>query len=1247
MAGKKRGGEKMACLRILFIRLFVVLTLALGLVPGGVRVAAVQTSPAGRAAATFPGTSLATAWNVDYVGHIGGVTVAVVWLAAPPQAADDSSAPAVGPSQVPAGLARSEWQSIQARVAELAATAGAAHDNLGMSVSVSGDTPVVGAQAGGNPRQGAAYVFYRNRGGPDTWGRAAKLIATDGGGLTGEDSMTITPFQQTAVLVGAGDIAGCESEKDEETASLLDNIAGTVFTLGDNVYPDGTAEQFTNCYDPTWGRHKARTRPSPGNHDYHVPGAAAYFNYFGAAAGEVDKGYYSYDIGEWHIIALNSECSQVGGCSIDSPEGQWLQADLAANPRTCTLAYWHRPRFSSGTVDGGNPNMQDFWQLLYDAGADIVLNGHEHNYERFAPQDPTGVADPERGIRQFTVGTGGGLLYPLDNIQPNSEVRNSDTHGVLKLTLYPTSYDWEFIPIDGMTFTDSGSASCVVPLAGNLPPTVDAGPDQTITLPASASLDGTVTDDGLPDQPGIVTTTWSQVSGPGTVSFADASAVDTTASFSTAGTYVLRLTASDSELSGSDEVSITVLSTGANQAPVVYAGPDQTITLPASASLDGTVTDDGLPNPPGTVTTTWSQINGPGTVTFADASAVDTTASFSEAGTYRLRLTADDGAFSRSDDVTIAVLPPTNQTPVVNAGPDQTITLPASASLDGTVTDDGLPDPPGAVTTTWSQVSGPGAVTFADASAVDTTASFSEAGTYVLRLTADDGAFSTSDEVSITVLPRGNQAPAVNAGPDQTITLPASASLDGTVTDDGLPDPPGAVTTTWSRVSGPGTVTFANASAVDTTASFSAAGAYVLRLTANDSALSSSDDVTITVLPPTNQAPVVNAGPDQMITLPVNASLDGTVTDDGLPNPPGAVTTTWSQINGPGIVTFADASAVDTTASFSEAGTYVLRLTAYDGALSASDDVIITVSPPPNQAPVVNAGPDQTITLPASASLDGTVTDDGLPNPPGAVTTLWSRVSGSGTVTFADASAVDTTASFSEAGTYVLRLTAYDSALSSNDRVTITVQPPPNLAPVAEDDAYTTAEDTPLQVSAAIGILVNDVDPEDDPLTAVRDTGPAHGTVDLHADGSFTYTPAANFAGLDIFTYHANDGTANSGVAMVTIRVTPVNDAPVAANDIGTTPLNVALVVGAPGVLLNDTDTENDPLTAVLDTGPAHGVLELESNGAFIYTPAPHFLGVDIFTYHANDGQADSKVARVEITVIGHVIHLPLVLRNE
>jgi hypothetical protein len=258
------------------------------------------------------------------------------------------------------------------------------------------------------------------------------------------------------VLVAAGDISSCANNGDAATANLLDSIAGTVITLGDNAYESGTATEFTNCYDPTWGRSKARTRPAVGNHEYGTAGAAGYYGYFGAAAGDPKKGYYSYDLGAWHIIAINSNCSQVGGCQTGSAQEQWLRSDLAAHPTACTLAYWHHPRFSSGE-HGSTSSMQPIWQTLYDAGADVVLNGHDHDYERFAPQDPAGNADSARGIREFVVGTGGKSHYAISTPITNSEVRNSDTFGVLKLTLHATSYDWQFIPEAGRTFTDSGS----------------------------------------------------------------------------------------------------------------------------------------------------------------------------------------------------------------------------------------------------------------------------------------------------------------------------------------------------------------------------------------------------------------------------------------------------------------------------------------------------------------------------------------------------------------------------------------------------------------------------------------------------------------------------------------------------------------------------------------------------------------------------------------------------------------------
>jgi calcineurin-like phosphoesterase family protein len=231
---------------------------------------------------------------------------------------------------------------------------------------------------------------------------------------------------------------------------LLDAIPGTVFTTGDNAYESGTLTQYTNCYDPTWGRYKARTKPVPGNHEYQTANATGYFQYFNNI-----PSYYAYNLGSWRIYALNSEID----VSASSTQVAWLQNDLAANPSQCVLAYWHKPRWSSGSTHGSTAGMQTLWQILSNAGAELVLNGHEHNYERFAEMNASGAAAAP-GLREFVVGTGGINHYNFGTILPASQVRNSSTFGVLKLTLHASSYDWQFIPVAGSGFTDSGSTNC-------------------------------------------------------------------------------------------------------------------------------------------------------------------------------------------------------------------------------------------------------------------------------------------------------------------------------------------------------------------------------------------------------------------------------------------------------------------------------------------------------------------------------------------------------------------------------------------------------------------------------------------------------------------------------------------------------------------------------------------------------------------------------------------------------------------
>lgn len=257
--------------------------------------------------------------------------------------------------------------------------------------------------------------------------------------------------EDSPVLVGAGDISSCDNDNDEATAKLLDNIPGTVFALGDNVYIDATYSDFINCYHPTWGRHKNRTKSVPGNHEYFTPEAAGYFEYFGNI-----PSYYAYDLSDWRIYALNSEID----VSSTSTQVQWLKNDLAINPRLCVLAYWHTPLWSSRYEDGSDATYETLWKILYDAGAELVVNGHVHNYERFKEMNAEGLATSP-GLREIVVGTGG-VNHDgyIGTSLSTTEVRNASTYGVLKLILRPTNYSWEFIPVSGEIFTDSGSTNC-------------------------------------------------------------------------------------------------------------------------------------------------------------------------------------------------------------------------------------------------------------------------------------------------------------------------------------------------------------------------------------------------------------------------------------------------------------------------------------------------------------------------------------------------------------------------------------------------------------------------------------------------------------------------------------------------------------------------------------------------------------------------------------------------------------------
>ena len=327
------------------------------------------------------------------------------------------------------------------------------------------------------------------------------------------------PGTSDPVIAAAGDIAcdptnpnfnsgngSTNSCRQKYTSDLLVGAGfSAVLDLGDNQYYCGGYQAFVQSYDLSWGRVKDITHPSVGNHEFLTSGgtdcnaanagAAGYFKYFGPAAGQPGQGYYSFDIGTWHLIALNSNCGEAGGCSASSPQGKWLANDLKTHSNFCTLAYWHIPLFSSG--GRANNNSKAFWQLLYDNNADLILSAHDHLYERFAPQTPAGTLDSTRGIREFLIGTGGANHTGIVQVAANSEVRNVDTFGVMKLTLHPTSYDWQFVPEAGKTFTDSGTTACHGATSDTTPPTAPASLTGATTSPGRVDLSWSASTDNV------------------------------------------------------------------------------------------------------------------------------------------------------------------------------------------------------------------------------------------------------------------------------------------------------------------------------------------------------------------------------------------------------------------------------------------------------------------------------------------------------------------------------------------------------------------------------------------------------------------------------------------------------------------------------------------------------------------------------------------------------------------------------
>jgi PKD repeat protein len=440
-----------------------------------------------------------------------------------------------------------------------------------------------------------------------------------------------------AVLVGAGDIARCDGTGDEATARILDTIPGTVFTLGDNAYKTGTLAEYTDCYGPSWGRHRDRTRPAPGDRDYKTPGGAGYFDYFGAAAGDRTRGYYSYDVGDWHVVVLNSALPTDAG----SAQVQWLRADLAASTRECTLAYWHLPLFYSGGT-GVRADLRPLWEALYGAGAEVVVNADFRVYERFAPQAPDGTADPALGVRQFIVGTGGTGSTSFGTVRPNSEVRNTGMRGVLRLRLAAGGYSWTFIPVKATGFTDAGTGTC----HGRPRPT--AVPGGPYSSGAAVQFDGSASR----DPGGYTPLAYAWDFGDG----ATGTGATPTHTYAAEGTYTVTLVVTNTlgESSAPAATTATVTAPGADTPPEVEAGPDRQAVVGTPLALGFTFTDDAADGP-WAYTVHWGD-GSTSTGTAAATGPVEASHAYAAAGGYVARVTvADAGGRSGADSAAVQV----------------------------------------------------------------------------------------------------------------------------------------------------------------------------------------------------------------------------------------------------------------------------------------------------------------------------------------------------------------------------------------------------------------------------------------------------------------------------------------------------------------------------------------------------------------------------------------------------------------
>ena len=501
--------------------------------------------------------------------------------------------------------------------------------------------------------------------------------------------LTANPPQ---IFVGAGDISGCSNSGDEATAKLLDAIPdpATVYLLGDDAYNNGSTSEFNNCYNPTWGRHKYRTKPSPGNHEYNTSGAGPYYAYFGAAAGPSGRGYYSYDLGAWHILSLNSNVSSSSGSAQDT----WLRADLAAHPNQCTLAYYHHPLYSSTSTYS---SVRGLVNALYAYHADLILNGHRHYYERLKPMDPSGKSDPTNGVREIIAGMGGIGSGSPNSSYSLSEASNGNTFGVLKLYLYDDSYAWKFIPIAGKTYTDSGSTACHSSGGGGVsasnstvsanPPSFTAGAgSSTITVTAKDGSGNTISGASVSLTSTGSGNTFNQGSG------------------TTNGSGVFTSTFT-STVAETKTISATIDGTGINQTATVTVNPASSVSASKStvvaatpsfvAGGSSTITvtvNDGSGSPLSGITVTLSATGSGNTLTppssTTNGSGIATgTFSSTGAGSHTITAVAGGVTINQQPVVTVSAGPVSAGQSTVAAQPSSIVVGTGSSTITVTVKD--------------------------------------------------------------------------------------------------------------------------------------------------------------------------------------------------------------------------------------------------------------------------------------------------------------------------------------------------------------------------------------------------------------------------------------------------------------------------------------------------------------------------------------------------------------------------------